>query len=43
MPKITKRLIDSTKPSDRDVFLWDSELRGLGVRVKPSGAASFFI
>jgi len=43
MPKITKRLVDSLKPNDRDLFVWDSELKGFGVRMKPSGAASFFI
>ena len=44
MPKITKRVVDALAPSpDRDVFVWDSELRGFGVRVKPSGAASYLI
>jgi integrase len=42
--KITKRLLDALKPrADGDVFVWDGELRGLGVRVKPSGAASFLV
>lgn len=44
MAKLTKRLIDALRPSaDRDVFVWDSELRGLGVRMKPSGSASFLV
>jgi integrase len=43
MPKITKRVVDALKPEDKDVFIWDSELRGFGVRVKPSGAAAFII
>jgi integrase len=44
MPKITKRVVDALKPGDgKDVFTWDSELRGFGVRMKPSGAASFLI
>jgi len=37
MPKITKRLVESLNATDRDVFAWDDELRGFGVRVKPSG------
>ena len=48
MPKITKRLVDALRPdpSGRDVFVWDagdSVLKGFGIRVKPSGAASYFV
>jgi integrase len=44
MGKITKRLIETlgSKPN-KDVFAWDSEMRGFGVRVKPSGAKTFLI
>jgi len=48
MPKITKRLVDALRPSSdgRDVFTWDAgdgSLKGFGVRVKPSGASSYFV
>lgn len=44
MAKLTKRFIDALKPvRGRDVVAWDSELRGFGVRVKPSGATSYVI
>jgi hypothetical protein len=43
MPKLTKRTIDAIRPGSTDVFAWDSELPGFGIRVKPSGAASFVI
>ena len=44
MAKITKRAVDALQPDKRrDVFTWDSELRGFGVRVKPSGVKSFLI
>ena len=45
MPKLTKRLINSLRPdpSGGDLFAWDSELRGFGVRIKPSGSASFLV
>jgi integrase len=44
MPKLTKRVIDSTKPaSDHDVFRWDAELRGFGLRVKPTGVKSYIL
>jgi integrase len=44
MGKLTKRTIEALKPKAAgDVFLWDNELKGFGVRMKPSGAASFLI
>ena len=42
--KITKRLVDSLKPKPgEDLFVWDTELRRYGLRMKPSGAASYLI
>lgn len=44
MKKVTVRAVDALKPKkDRDVFLWDGELRGFGVRVKPSGLKSYLV
>lgn len=44
MPKITKRIVDSTKhDSNRDVFVWDTEMPRFGLRVKPSAVKSYFI
>ena len=44
MPKINKRLVDSLQADpDRDVVVWDSELRGFGVRVKPSGRKTYIL
>lgn len=44
MAKLTKRFLDTLSPrADGDLFAWDSELRGFGVRMKPSGAASFLV
>jgi hypothetical protein len=44
MAKITKRAVDALQAApDRDVFAWDTELRGFGVRAKPSGVKTFFI
>lgn len=44
MTKLTKRTIDTLKPDRRrDTFLWDGELRGFGVRAKPSGTKTFII
>lgn len=43
MPKLTKRVVEAIKPSDREVIVWDDELRGFGVRVWPSGKRAYFV
>jgi len=34
---ITKRTVDSIQPSDRDQFVWDTDLSGFGLKVTPAG------
>lgn len=41
--KLTKKSIDAIKPILSDQVHWDEELRGFGLRTKPSGAKSFLI
>jgi integrase len=41
--KLTKRAIDATKSDGTDRVLWDEELRGFGLRVKPGGLKSYVI
>ena len=41
--RITKRLMDSLKPSGDDRFVWDDTLIGFGVRVQPTGAKSYVV
>lgn len=41
--RLTKRTIDALKPGAADLVIFDDELRGFGVRVKPSGAKSWII
>ena len=44
MPKLTKRFVDALRPTGgRDRFEWDIDLKGFGIRMKPSGAASFIL
>jgi integrase len=42
MPKLTKTLIDGFNPATEE-FLWDSDVKGFGVRAKPSGVKSFVL
>ena len=39
--RITKRTVDSLKAAKSDYVRWDGDLKGFGVRVRPSGAKSF--
>jgi integrase len=47
LAKITKRVVDALRPDpNRDVFQWDAgdgALKGFGLRVKPTGVASYFV
>jgi hypothetical protein len=35
MPKLTKRIVDGLPIGTQQKFFWDSELKGLGVVVRP--------
>lgn len=41
MPKLTKRLVDDSVPRSSRFYVWDTELRGFGVLVLPSGVKTF--
>jgi integrase len=42
MPTLTKRTVDATKADPSGVrFVWDNELKGLGLRVTPAGHKSY--
>lgn len=43
MPRITKRLVDATLPrtNGSDVRVWDSEIKGFALRVRPSGGKTY--
>lgn len=45
MPKLTKRVVDAAAadPNGGEVFLWDTEVKGFGLRVKPTGAKAFVL
>ena len=41
--KLTKSVIEKLSPSDTDYVVWDAELPGFGIRVKPSGVRSYVV
>ncbi|HEX7776230.1 MAG TPA: integrase arm-type DNA-binding domain-containing protein, partial [Parvibaculum sp.] len=41
--RLTKQFVDALKPSSEEIFAWDSELKGFGVRVKPTGIKTYFL
>jgi hypothetical protein len=42
--KLTKRAIDAfVVTSDKQAVLWDSEIRGFGIRALPSGLKTFVL
>lgn len=43
MGKVTKRSIDQLSAGTRDTFLWDSDIKGFGVRCRKSGAKYYVL
>jgi hypothetical protein len=43
MPKITKRLVESSPIKERDYFIWDDEVKGFAIRILPSGTRMYQI
>ena len=43
MARITKRTVDALEPRDSEHVLWDDEIKGFGVRVRPSGRKTYIV
>ena len=43
MPRLTKRLVEAAEVRTIEYFIWDDEIRGLGVRVLPSGRKGYMV
>ncbi|MEM6537372.1 MAG: Arm DNA-binding domain-containing protein [Pseudomonadota bacterium] len=40
---ISKRVVDACQPADKDVFLWDSRVKGFGLKVTPTGRKVYLL
>ena len=43
MPKLTEKLVAALAPATAEYVVWDPEVTGLGVRVRPTGSKSFIL
>lgn len=41
--KLTKGYVDRIKPGSKDEFHWDTDTKGFGVRVTPTGKLTFIV
>lgn len=41
--KLTNRMVEAATAGGRDAFFWDSELRGFGLKVTPSGSKIYLV
>jgi integrase len=41
--RLTKRLVEATMPGIKDTIIWDSELKGFGLKLTPSGRRNYFL
>lgn len=41
--KLTKRTVDAIQADGRDFYVWDSELKGFGVRVRKTGGRTYIV
>ncbi len=41
--RISKRIVDQIEPTGREFVVWDGDLKGFGVRVRPNGSKSYIV
>ena len=43
LPKFQKRTVDAATSAERDIYLWDTELKGFGLKVTPAGHKVYLV
>jgi integrase len=43
MAKLTKKIIENTPSEDKDILLWDGELKGFGCKITPKGKRIYLL
>ena len=41
--RLTKKTVDAEQPTERDRFVWDADLAGFGLRIRPGGSKTFVV
>jgi integrase len=41
--RLTNRIVEQVQPGNRDVVIWDSEVKGLGCKITPAGRRTYFL
>ena len=41
--KITKTVVNSLRPAERDFTVWDSDLKGFGIRMRATGGKTYIV
>jgi len=41
--RITKQVVDSSLADGRDYFIWDSDVKGFGLKVSPSAKKTYIV
>ncbi|MBF0615176.1 MAG: tyrosine-type recombinase/integrase [Magnetococcales bacterium] len=41
--KLTKRIVDAAQPGDKDVFMFDEDLTGFGLKITPAGRKVYLV
>ena len=41
MPKLIKKLVESALPQEKRYIVWDSDVKGFGCRIYPSGQKTY--